>query len=210
VVYVEPFPRRVRAVKSGTAVVDSDRAVLVHRPGSPPGYAFPPDDVTGVDREPEPDVPGYVRVGWGAVDRWYEEEEEVYMHPRNPYHRVDCLRTTRRLRVSCRGIELVNTTRTTGVYETSLAPRLYVSRAELTADVLTPSATTTYCPYKGTASHWSAQVKGTTVADVAWSYEDPYPECETIAGLLCFDQSHVDVETSLPPWPDATVAAGAR
>lgn len=210
VVYVEPFPRRVRALKSSAVVVDSDRAVLVHRAGAPPNYAFPPDDVTDAAGEPEPDAPGYVRVSWGAADHWYEEEEEVHQHPRNPYHRVDCLQTTRRLRVTCRGVELVDTTRTVGVYETSLAPRLYVRRQDLAVDVLTPSPTTTYCPYKGTASYWSASVDGTTVADVAWSYEDPYPECGAIAGLLSFDLSRVDVETTLPPWTDDDAAAGAR
>ena len=78
------------------------------------------------------------------------------MHPRNPYHRVDCVPTARRLRVEVFGDVLVDTTATVGVYETSLAPRLYVSRDELRADVLRPSSTTTYCPYKGTATYWSA------------------------------------------------------
>jgi uncharacterized protein (DUF427 family) len=197
-VYVEPFPRRVRARRATVTVVDSERAVLVHRRGAPPTFAFPLDDVTGVRSEPEPEAPGRVRVAWDSVDAWYEEDEEVFGHPRNPYHRVDCVRTTRRLRVVCRGITLVDTRDTVGVYETSLAPRLYVHPRHLRTDVLVRSATSTYCPYKGTASYWSASVDGGPVVDVAWSYEDPHPECRAIAGHLCFDEARLEVEAELP------------
>ena len=116
------------------------------------------------------------------MDSWYEEEEQVYAHPRNPYHRVDCMATARRLRVALGDVVIVDTTETTGVYETGLAPRLYVDREQLLVDVLRPSATTTYCPYKGTASYWSAVVGEDVVPDVAWSYQTPYAECQAIAG----------------------------
>ena len=89
VTYVEPFLRRVRAVTDGRVVIDSERVQLVHRPGLPPTYAFPAGDVDGVAVDAEPAAPAYVRVEWDAVGQWYEEEEEVFGHPRNPYHRVD-------------------------------------------------------------------------------------------------------------------------
>ena len=129
VVYVESFRRRVRGIRDGRTVVDSERVVLVHRPGEPPGYAFPATDVDGAAAEPEPDAPGYVRVPWEAVEEWYEEDERVFGHPRNPYHRVDCVRTSRHLRVEVAGVVLVDTTDTVGVYETALEPRLYVPRS---------------------------------------------------------------------------------
>ena len=187
---------------AGTVVLDSERVLLVHRPAQPPTYAFPSGDAAQVRSEAEPEADGYVRVEWDAVDSWYEEEEQVFMHPRNPYHRVDCIPTARRLRVELAGVVLVDTTATIGVYETSLAPRLYVNRAQLLADVLRPSATTTYCPYKGTASYWSAFVDEEVVPDVAWSYETPYSECRAIHSHLSFDETQLGVEAALPRWPD--------
>lgn len=198
VVYVEPFPRRVRATRGGATVVDSERAVLVHRPGRPPAYAFPAADVTGVAAAPEPAAAGHVAVASDAADAWYEEEERVTGHPRNPYHRVDSLRTRRRLRVEVGGVALVDTADTVGVYETSLAPKLYVRPDQVRMDLLERSATTTYCPYKGTAGYWSARVCGELVADVAWSYEDPLPESLPLAGLLSFDPERAAVLADLP------------
>jgi uncharacterized protein (DUF427 family) len=198
-VYVEPFRRRVRGVRGGRDVVDCERALLVHRPGSPPAWAFPTADVRTAAAEPEPGAPGYVRVPWDALDAWYEEDEQVFMHPRNPYHRVDCVRTRRRLRVEVAGTALVDTDATLGVYETALEPRLYVGRGRVRMDLLVPSPTTTYCPYKGTASYWAAVVGDVTVADVAWSYEDPLPESLPLGTLLSFDEARATVSADLPP-----------
>ncbi len=207
VVYVEPFPRRVRATRGGETVVDSERAVLVHRPGRPPAYAFPAEDVAKggeIGATEEPTTPGHVAVPWDAADAWYEEEERVSGHPRNPYHRVDSLRTTRRLRVEVGGQTLVDTTDTIGVYETSLAPKLYVRPDQVRMDLLERSTTTTYCPYKGTAGYWSARVggeggeAGDLVADVAWSYDDPLPESLPLARMLSFDPERATVAADIP------------
>ncbi len=150
--------------------------LLVHRSGRPPSYAFPESDVHGLPAQPEPDTPGYVTVAWTAADSWFEEAEEVFGHPRNPYHRIDCLRSERRLVVEAGGEILVDTTETLVVYETSLAPRLYVDPRHVRMDLLERSTTETYCPYKGTATYWSARLGDDVLADVAWSYEDPLPE----------------------------------
>jgi uncharacterized protein (DUF427 family) len=197
-VYVEPFRRRVRGVAGSRAVVDSERVLLVHRAGGPPAYAFPPGDVDGVATEPEPAAPGHVRVAWDAVDAWFEEEEQVHLHPSNPYHRVECLRSARRLRVAVAGVTLVDTTATIAVYETALEPRLYVLPEHVRPGVLVPSATTTCCPYKGRASHWSAVVGGERVDDVAWSYEDPLPAALPVRGHLSFDPARADVLAAFP------------
>jgi uncharacterized protein (DUF427 family) len=196
--YVEPFRRRVRGVTGDRSLVDSERALLVHRPGEPPVYAFPAADVHGVAAEPDPDAPAHVRVPWDAVEAWYEEDERVFGHPRNPYHRVDCVRTSRRLRVEVAGAVLVDTTETVGVYETALEPKLYVRRDQVRAE-LVPSPTTTYCPYKGTASYWTAVVDGARVEDVAWSYDDPLPESLPIRALLSFDPARATIDHDLPP-----------
>ena len=133
---------------------------------------------------------------WGAVDSWFEEDEQVFGHPRNPFHRVDCLRSQRRLRVEAAGVTVVDTSETVAVYETALEPRLYVDPRHVRID-LVRSASQTYCPYKGTATYWSARV-GKSVHDVAWSYEEPLPESQPLRHLLSFDESRVIVHHDLP------------
>ena len=197
-VYVEPFQRHVRARKAGEWVVESDAVLLVHRPTRPPSYAFPAADVR-VDATPVPEAEGFVEVPWDAVDEWWEEDEVMLGHPRNPYHRVDCVRTDRRLVVEVGGDVLVDTTDCIGVFETALDPRLYVPRSAVRMELLRPSPTTTYCPYKGTATYWSAG----DVEDVAWSYEDPYPECHPIAGMVSFyaERTHLMITPPVPRSP---------
>jgi uncharacterized protein (DUF427 family) len=198
--YVEPHLRRVRARAGGQVAIDTEDVLLVHRPGHPPAYAIATADVerSGLVSEPEPSAKGYVRVPWDAAEEWWEEDEQVFMHPRNPYHRVDCIATSRRLRVTCAGSTLVDTTETVVVYETALAAVLYVAPSQVAPGILVASSTTTYCPYKGTATYWSTVVGGTTVDDVAWSYKDPYPESTAIGGLLAFNAGSADVWTDLP------------
>jgi uncharacterized protein (DUF427 family) len=199
VTYIEPFRRRVRAIRHGSTLIDSERVLLVHRPGRPPSYAFPAGDVTGLPTEPEPDSPGYVTVEWGAADSWFEEEEQVFGHPRNPFHRVDCLRSQRRLRVEAAGVTLADTSDTVAVYETALEPRLYVDPRHVRVDLLVRSASQTYCPYKGTATYWSARMGDSVLHDVAWSYEEPLPESLPLRHLLSFDEGRVIVHHDLPP-----------
>jgi uncharacterized protein (DUF427 family) len=198
VVYVEPFRRRVTAMQGDRRVVDSDRALLVHRSGRPPTYAFPASDATTRAAEPEWHAEGYVYVPWDAVDAWYEEDEQVFGHPRNPYHRVDCVRTSRRLTVEIAGVTIVDTTETMGVYETALEPCLYVQPAAVRTDLLRASATTTYCPYKGAASYWTAHVGDVVVEDAAWSYAQPSPECSALRDMLCFDPVRATLRHDLP------------
>jgi uncharacterized protein (DUF427 family) len=185
--YVEPFLRRVRALAGGRTLIDSERVLLVHRLGQPPTYAFPAEHVRELPQTAEPAAEGYVHVPWNAADAWYEEEDEVFGgHPRNPYHRIDCVRAQRRLRVEVAGIVLVDTSDVVCLYETSRPPQLYARPEAIRRDLLVRSETTTYCPYKGTATHWSAQIDGTTIPDVAWSYDAPLAESVSIAGLLSF------------------------
>ena len=137
--------------------------------------------------EPEPEAPGFVRVPWDAVDGWWEEGRRLVHYPPNPYHRVDCRPTTRRLRVEVAGTILVDTDDTTVVFETSLDPRLYVDPRHVRTDLLRRSTTSTYCNYKGHTTYWTAVVGDEVVDDVAWSYDDPLPESAPIAGMLSFD-----------------------
>jgi len=200
-VYVEPHPRRVQAVQDGRLVIDTERALMVHRQGRPLSYVFPADEVTGLPFEPEPEAPGYVHVPWAAVDTWLEEGRELVHYPPNPYHRVDCRPTKRRLRVSVggfKGTPLVDTDDTVIVFETAVETRLYVDPAHVRTDLLQRSETTTYCNYKGFATYWSAVLDDRVVDDVAWSYLDPPPETLPIKGFLSFDATRVDVVAELP------------
>jgi uncharacterized protein (DUF427 family) len=199
--YIEPFRRKVKGITGDEVLIESESVLLVHRPGHAPEFAFPAADVGGLpvtSVTPLPEADGYLTVPWGSVDSWFEEEEEILLHPRNPYHRVDYLRTTRWLHVEVSGVVLVDTRQTVGVYETALEPRLYIARDQLLGDVLTPSDKSTFCPYKGTASYWHARLDGRVVENVAWSYEDPFSESEAIRGLLCFDDAVVSVRTDIP------------
>jgi uncharacterized protein (DUF427 family) len=202
-VYVEPHPRRVQAFRGGRPVVDTERALLVHRRGHPLSYAFPAGTVGDLPAEPVPEAPGFVRVAWDAVDDWLEEGRKLVHYPPNPYHRVDCRPTKRRLRVSIADTVLVDTDDTVIVFETALEPRLYVDPALVRTDLLRATKTTSYCNYKGVATYWSAAVGATSttgiVEDAAWSYAQPLPESLAIKGFLSFDTGRADVVAELPP-----------
>jgi uncharacterized protein (DUF427 family) len=198
VVYLEPHPRRVQAFRDGRPVIDTERALLVHRRGQPLSYAFPADEIGDLPSEPEPEAPGFVQVPWDAVDTWLEEGRELVHYPPNPYHRVDCRPTKRRLQVSVAGTALVDTDDTLILFETALEPRLYVDPALVRTDLLRRSQTTSYCNYKGFATYWSAVLDDLVVDDVAWSYADPPPESLPIKGFLSFDAARVDVVAELP------------
>lgn len=194
VVYIEPHPRRVQALRDGQPVIDTERVLMVHRRGRPLSYLFRAEDIGDLPAEPEPAAPGFVHVPWDAVDTWLEEGRELVHYPPNPYHRVDCRPTTRRLRVRLGDTTLVDTDDTVIVFETALAPRLYVDPSRVRTDLLRRSQTSTYCNYKGYATYWSAG----EVADIAWSYPDPPPESLPIKGFLSFDESKAEVIAQLP------------
>jgi uncharacterized protein (DUF427 family) len=194
VVYVEPHPRRVQAIKDGRAVIDTERALLVHRPDRPLSFAFRADEARGLPSEPVAEAPGYVDVPWDAVDSWTEEGRKLVHYPPNPYHRVDCRPTRRRLRVIVAGTTLVDTDDTVIVFETALEPRLYVDPTHVRTELLRQSNTSTYCNYKGWATYWSAA----DAEDVAWSYLDPPPESSPIKGFISFDTIRAEVLAELP------------
>jgi uncharacterized protein (DUF427 family) len=198
VVYLEPHPRRVQALRGGQSVIDTERALLVHRRNHPLSYAFPANEVNGLPSQPVPEAAGFVQVPWDAVDTWLEEGRRLVHYPLNPDHRVECRPTTRRLRVEVARTALVDTEDTVIVFETGLPPRLYVDPAHVRTDLLRQSTTSIYCNYKGVATYWSAALGDTIVNDVAWSYPDPPPETWPIRSFFSFDAAHADVRAALP------------
>jgi uncharacterized protein (DUF427 family) len=116
------------------------------------------------------------------------------VHPRDPYHRVDVLRTKRHIRISLDGQLLAETDAATALFESNLPTRWYLPLEDVSAE-LEPSDTITRCPYKGTASYHSVKLAGGELAeDVVWCYDDPLPEVGKIAGLVCFFNERVDIE----------------
>lgn len=192
VTFVEVHPRRVRAQKDGATVVDSDRVRLVYRTGSLPRFAFPAEDV-GVPSETEPAVDGYVTVAWDAVDTWLEEDEEIVVHPRDPYHRIDVLDTSRTVVVRVAGDEVATTSRARILFETALPPRYYLPREDVRMEQLALSDVRTGCAYKGFPDHFDAGV----AEAVAWSYVAPRRDAEPVRDRVCFYQERAEVEIEI-------------
>jgi uncharacterized protein (DUF427 family) len=128
-----------------------------------PGAGFCPAD---------PDLAGYVVLDFGAFDAWHEEDELNVAHPRDPFHRIDVLSSSRRVRLELDGQVLAESSQPMLLFETMLPARYYLPRADILAG-LVPSGTRTYCAYKGQASYWSATIGGRVLPDIAWTYEEP-------------------------------------
>jgi len=142
---------------------------------------------------PLEEIRGLVRFDWDAMDEWLEEDEPVYTHPRDPYHRVDILHSSRHVRVDVDGVTVADSARPAILFETGLPPRYYLPLSDVRTDLLTPTATQTHCPYKGTATYWSVDAGQGPRADLAWAYRAPLPESQKVAGLACFYDEKVDV-----------------
>ena len=199
--HTEPVPRRIRARIGKEIVVDTTSAVYVWEHDKFPVYYVPLTDVStgqlSKDALVTPktkNLRNLVKVKWDAVDAWYEEDEEVFVHPRNPYARVDALRSTRRVRVELDGVVLAESGSPVLVFETGLPTRYYLNQTDVNFQHLDPSDTVTSCPYKGTTTgYWSVRTKSGSYPDLAWSYAFPTRELLPIAGLIAFYNEKVDL-----------------
>ena len=144
--------------------------------------------------ESAPLLAGYAAFYWHKMDHWYEEDEEVFVHPRDPYHRVDVLDSSRHVRVLVNGEVVAETDRPKLLFETGLPTRYYIPLEDIQMEMLVPSEKTTQCPYKGIASYWSVEAGGEREEDLVWSYPEPISEAGKIKGLLCFFNERVDLE----------------
>ena len=148
-----------------------------------PGAGFRPAD---------PDLAGLVILDFGAFDAWYEEDEQNVAHPRDPFHRIDVLPSSRQVRLELDGQVLAVSSRPVLLFETMLPTRYYLPRADVTAE-LVASSTRTWCAYKGQASYFSASVGGRLVPDIAWTYEDPRHDAARVRDLIAFFDERIDV-----------------
>lgn len=136
---------------------------------------------------------GRVRVEWGAMDTWFEEDEEVFVHPRDPSTRVQILPSSRHVVVAVDGVVVGDSSRPTFLYETGLPRRTYLPKLDVRMERLIPTESTSMCPYKGTARYWSVQANDQVHPDVAWSYPAPLRESLPISGLVAFYDERVDL-----------------
>jgi len=180
---LEPNGKIVRSPSRGNAV-RHDVVVGGHRARDAAGTY--PDS-------PVPEFRGLVRLDWDAMDTWLEEDEIVYGHARNPYHRIDVLASSRHVTVQIDGVTVADSVRPVVLFETGLRPRYYLPLTDVRTDLLVGSDSATHCPYKGTAGYYSVNVDGKVHGDVVWTYRTPLPESIRIAGLVCFYDEKVDV-----------------
>ena len=148
------------------------------------GYPEPYDEVAAIK--------DFVALYWDRVDHWYEEDEEIFVHPRDPYKRVDVVASSRHVQVILGGETVADTKRARFLFETRLPTRYYIPQEDVRMDLLVPSEKTSACPYKGRARYWSAKIGGREFPDIVWGYPEPIPECPKIKDLLSFYNEQVD------------------
>tara|TARA_R110002072_G_scaffold60051_60_gene152777 strand:- start:683 stop:1477 length:795 start_codon:yes stop_codon:yes gene_type:complete len=149
-------------------------------------YQTPFDEMAAINLQ------DYCAFYWDRVVHWYEEDEEVFVHPRDPHKRIDTIPSSRPVKVVLGGETVAETTRAHFLFETGLPTRYYIPVEDIRTDLLTPSDTHSRCPYKGIASYRTAMINGQTYEDIVWFYPDPIPECPKIKGLFCFYNERVD------------------
>lgn len=168
------------------------------------GAWYYPEPIEGA--EPIADMIAFY---WDRVDRWLEEDEEIHVHPRDPYHRIDVLQSSRHVRILLEGELLAESDRPLALFESNLPTRWYLPREDVVAE-LEPTDTVTRCGYKGQASYYSVKLgSGETVRDLVWTYEDPLEETGRIKGRLCFFNERVDIEVDGEP-QERPVSAWSR
>jgi uncharacterized protein (DUF427 family) len=140
---------------------------------------------------------GTVRFEWAALDAWFEEDEQIFVHPRNPYVRVDALQSTRHVLVELDGVVLAESSAPVLVFETGLPTRYYLHRTQVNFEHLIPTDTVTACPYKGTTSgYWSVRTGESVHPDLAWAYDFPTRQLLPIAGMIAFYNEKVDISVN--------------
>jgi uncharacterized protein (DUF427 family) len=136
----------------------------------------------------------YVAFYWGLMDAWFDEDEEVHGHLRDPYHRVDVRATNVKVRIVVEGDIVAATGRSKLLSETGLPNRFYVPPEDVRTELLEPSAKHTVCPYKGTASYRTLRVGNRRIFDAAWFYPEPLENALKIRSHLCFLAEGIEIE----------------
>ncbi|KAL1302030.1 hypothetical protein AAFC00_002479 [Neodothiora populina] len=169
----------VRPAGSGSRDYDAIRNSIIHFV----------DDLEG----PGEALRDMVKVNFDAVDQWLEEDTPIFVHPKDPFKRIDILTSTRPIKVSISGRIVAETSTSMHLYETGLPVRFYMPLTAIDVSVLRPSKTRTQCPYKGEAEYYNVVISGVEYKDVVWFYNRPTIECSAVAGMCCFYNEKVDI-----------------
>ena len=137
---------------------------------------------------------GLVSIDFAEMDQWFEEDTPIYVHPKDPFKRIDILSSTREIKVSVDGQMIAHTHTAMHLYETGLPCRFYIPLTSVDASVLRPSDMTTKCPYKGKAEYYNVEVKGQVHENLFWYYTNPTLESSKVEGLLCPYNERCDIE----------------
>jgi uncharacterized protein (DUF427 family) len=197
--YLDAFPRRIRAFVGGELVVDSVNARMLYEQHRLPSWCFPPEDVRlhvlgdGAWRYEDGLAEGLIGVRWDAVDRWLEEDEEVIVHPRDPYHRIELRDTSRQVEVRLADETLAVSSAPIALFEASLPTRWYFAPGEIEAELAPNADVRTGCAYKGWASYFDVRVAGRVELALAWQYENPLEGMERIRNRICFFNERIDL-----------------
>jgi uncharacterized protein (DUF427 family) len=139
-----------------------------------------------------PPIAGYMAFYWNKMNHWYEEDEEVFVHARDPFRRIDCLPSSRHVEVIVDGETVADSRRATFLFETGMPTRYYLPIADTRLDLLSPSRYISRCPYKGIANYYHLTVQGRRRENMVWYYPDPVLEAKRIQSLVCFYNEFVD------------------
>jgi len=219
----ESTPRRVRGLFNGFYAFDTTRAQYIWEHPNYPQFYIPIDDfsknakVSNMDPIQGTDGGAYwaklavgdratnvvvfekglldnlVKIVFGTIDQWFEEETPIYVHPKDPYKRISILPSTRHIRIELDGVTLAETSTPIFLLETTLRPRYYLPPTCINWPSLNKSKTETSCPYKGRANYYNVKIGGKQYDDIVWWYQYPTMESALIAGYLCFYNEYVDV-----------------
>jgi uncharacterized protein (DUF427 family) len=181
-------------------VADSRRTKLLYEPERRPFpfLLFPEDDVR-VDLLPPEAITrhedGLIEIDFSAPDEWLEEDEPLIGHARDPFHRIDCRRTSRHITVAIGGEIVADTKRAVALFETGLPTRWYIPREDVSAELTRNDGHRTTCSYKGHATHWDAAGERA----IAWSYELPLNDAVPVRSMIAFYNERVDIEVDGQP-----------
>ena len=148
--------------------------------------------ITAPTDEAPPEIDRYIAFDWEAVDTWWEEDEPVRVHPRDPFSRLDALHSSRHIEVHIGGVGVADSTDAVLLFETGLPVRYYLPKKDIRMDLLQPTDLETECPYKGIAHYYSAEVEGEQFVNIAWTYPFPNPTMYKIQDLVAFYSEKLD------------------
>lgn len=147
---------------------------------------------------PAADLADHIAFEWfgrsgKGLDHWYEEEEEIFIHARDPHKRVDAIASSRHVQVEIDGMLVADTHHPVLLFETGLPTRYYIPSEDVRLDLLEPTDHHTGCPYKGTAQYWSWHGEADVPPNLVWSYPEPLAAVSPVRGLLAFFNEAVDI-----------------